>query len=187
MVRYRTMTIEEYKLDSTKFKIIYAFHSTPFGKCLLGMTNTDKAILYLAFVDKSNEEALMRLQDSWSLSELIEDTNNETNEIIQKIFNHRVFKDDSILVVLKGTEFQIKVWESLMNIPEGTTTTYVQVAESIDKPKASRAVGNAVMKNSIAYLVPCHRVMGKSGSNKYTWGADRKESIMTHEKKYLNT
>lgn len=188
MVRcHQTMTPQEYKLNCSKFKIIYAFHPTPFGKCLLGITNNDKAILYLAFVDKSNEEALMRLQNNWSLSELIEDTNNETNEIMQKIFNHRVFMDDTIMVVLKGTEFEINVWKSLMNIPEGTTTTYEQVAESIEKPKASRAVGNAVMKNSIAYLVPCHRVMGKSGSNKYTWGTDRKENILKHEQKFLDT
>nr|XP_012141282.1 PREDICTED: methylated-DNA--protein-cysteine methyltransferase [Megachile rotundata] len=187
MVRYRRMTPEEYKSNCSNFKIIYAFHSTPFGKCLLGITNTDKAIVYLAFVDKSNEEGLTKLQDNWPLSELIEDTNNETDETIQKIFNHRVFVDDSILVVLKGTEFQIKVWQSLMNIPEGTTTTYEKVAESIDKPKASRAVGNAVMKNSIGYLVPCHRVKGKSGSSKYAWGPERKESILIHEKKYVNT
>ncbi|OAD53200.1 Methylated-DNA--protein-cysteine methyltransferase [Eufriesea mexicana] len=130
------MTRQEYKINHTKFKIIYAFHSTPFGNCLIGTTNTDKAIVHLGFV---------------------------------------------------GKKFQIKVWEALMLISDGSTVTYEQVAQNIGKPTASRAVGNAVMKNYIVYLIPCHRVVGKSGSNKYKWGTNLKESILTHERKYVNT
>ncbi|XP_017763107.1 PREDICTED: regulatory protein ada [Eufriesea mexicana] len=187
MVRFRSMTRQEYKINHTKFKIIYAFHSTPFGNCLIGTTNTDKAIVHLGFVGKSNEEALTELKNNWPLSELIENDTDELNNIVHKIFSERVSTDDSILLLMKGTEFQIKVWEALMLISDGSTVTYEQVAQNIGKPTASRAVGNAVMKNYIVYLIPCHRVVGKSGSNKYKWGTNLKESILTHERKYVNT
>ncbi|KOC65324.1 Methylated-DNA--protein-cysteine methyltransferase [Habropoda laboriosa] len=127
------MTSEEYKAKHENFKIIYAFHPTPFGNCLIGITNIDKAVIHLTFV-----------------------------------------------------KFQITVWKALTLILEGTTITYAEVASKIGKPKAVRAVGNAVMKNNIAYLVPCHRVVGKS-SNKYKWGTKIKENILAHECKYANT
>ncbi|KZC13381.1 PREDICTED: regulatory protein ada [Dufourea novaeangliae] len=181
MVLLQTMTSEEYKKNHTSFKIIYGFHPSPFGNCLLAVTNTDQAVAYLAFVDGNNEEALMDLKNSWPLSELVDDTANETQKIMRKICSPCAFVDDFLTLLLMGTEFQIKVWESLLRIPKASTMTYEQVALSINKPKAVRAVGNAVMKNKIAYLIPCHRVVGKSGSNKYKWGTKRKESIMTYE------
>ncbi|XP_017790020.1 PREDICTED: bifunctional transcriptional activator/DNA repair enzyme Ada [Habropoda laboriosa] len=186
MVRFQTMTSEEYKAKHENFKIIYAFHPTPFGNCLIGITNIDKAVIHLTFVSKTNIEAFNELKDNWPLSELIEDTTNETDEIMEKIFSEPVLTNDSILVLLKGTEFQITVWKALTLILEGTTITYAEVASKIGKPKAVRAVGNAVMKNNIAYLVPCHRVVGKS-SNKYKWGTKIKENILAHECKYANT
>ena len=181
MVLVRTMTPQDYKLNHAKFKIIYSFQSTPFGDCLLGITNTNGAVAYLAFVDKGNEEALAVLKSVWPLTDLVEDTSSITNNIMSNVCAMSL--DDSFSVLLKGTEFQTKVWESLMQIPRATTTTYEQVAMIIGNPKASRAVGNAVMKNNVALLVPCHRVRGKSGSNKYKWGASRKEMIIAHEGK----
>ncbi|KOX75802.1 Bifunctional transcriptional activator/DNA repair enzyme Ada [Melipona quadrifasciata] len=124
MVRFQTMTPQEYKEKYENFKINYGIYPTLFGDCLIGITSTDKAIVHLTFAHK-----------------------NET-----------------------GTEFQIKVWKALMLIPCSTTVTYEEVARNINKPKAVRAVGNALMRNNIVYLVPCHRVVGKSGSNKYKWG-----------------
>ncbi|CAK9823559.1 Methylated-DNA--protein-cysteine methyltransferase [Anthophora retusa] len=186
MVRFQTMTPEKYKAKHVNFKILYAFHPTPFGDCLIGITNVDKAVVHLAFVDKSKTEAFAELKDNWPLSELIEDSTNETGEIVKKIFSEPVFTNDSISVLLKGTEFQIKVWEALTRVTEGTTITYAEVASNIGNPKAVRAVGNAVMKNNIAYLVPCHRVIGKS-SNKYKWGTKVKENILAHERKFLDT
>ncbi|XP_031831992.1 O-6-alkylguanine-DNA alkyltransferase [Nomia melanderi] len=184
MVRTRTMTQDEYKKNHASFKIIYGFHSSPFGNCLLGVTDTDKAVLYLAFVDRNDEGGLADLKNNWPLSELVEDTNNETEEIIRNIFSPCAFVDDFLTVLLMGTEFQIKVWECLLTVPKATTITYEQIALSISNPKAVRAVGNAVMKNRIAYLVPCHRVVGKSGSNKYKWGTELKETIISHECQY---
>ena len=182
MVLVRTMTPQEYKLNHAEFKIIYAFHSTPFGDCLLGVTSTDGAVAYLAFVDKGNEEALAVLKSTWPLSDLAEDTSSITDSITRNIC--AASPDDSLSVLLKGTEFQTKVWESLMQIQRAKTITYEEVAMLIGNPKASRAVGNAVMMNNVALLVPCHRVVGKSGSNKYKWGASRKEKIIAHEDKY---
>ncbi|XP_071872104.1 O-6-alkylguanine-DNA alkyltransferase [Bombus fervidus] len=187
MVRSQSMTPQEYKEKHENFNIIHGFHATPFGDCLIGITNTNKAIVHLAFVDKNNEEALNELKNDWPLSKLVEDTSNETNKIIEKIFSRCVTVDDSTSVLMKGTQFQIKVWEALMLIPHGTTVTYEQVACNIDKPKAVRAVGNAVMKNNIGYLVPCHRVVGKSGSNKYKWGTKRKENILLYERDHVDT
>ncbi|XP_053985861.1 bifunctional transcriptional activator/DNA repair enzyme Ada [Hylaeus volcanicus] len=185
MVRIRAMTSEEYRAKHESFKIIYGFHPTFCGNCLLGVTDSDKTVVYLAFVDKSQEEALAELKNDWPLSELTKDNMFETEEIVRKIFSPRGLVGDHITVLLLGTEFQIKVWRSLLSIPVATTVTYEQVASMIDHPKAARAVGNAVMKNKIAYLIPCHRVKGKSGSNKYKWGTDRKENILMSESNYL--
>ncbi|XP_076230938.1 O-6-alkylguanine-DNA alkyltransferase [Calliopsis andreniformis] len=184
MVRVRTMTQEEYKSNYASFKIIYGFHSTQYGNCLLAITDTDKAIAHLSFADNSYEEALEELKSNWPLTEIVQDINNETNEIMSNILSPCASVDESLSVLMKGTEFQMKVWECLTRIPVATTMTYEQVALTIGKPKASRAVGNAVMKNNIALLVPCHRVVGKSGRNKYKWGAKRKEIILANECQY---
>ncbi|XP_076644305.1 O-6-alkylguanine-DNA alkyltransferase [Halictus rubicundus] len=181
MIRSRIMTQDEYKQDHANFKIIYGFHSSPFGDCLLGMTNTDKAIAFLAFVNDGSDKAFTELKNDWPLSELVEDNDNETAQVVQAIFSPRAGSNDSLTLLLMGTEFQIKVWQCLLCIPKATTITYQQVASDINNPKAVRAVGNAVMKNKVAYLVPCHRVKGKSGSNKYKWGSKLKEAIVSYE------
>ncbi|CAL7938975.1 unnamed protein product [Xylocopa violacea] len=186
MVHFQTITPGEYKANRANYQIFYAFHPTPFGDCLLAITGTDKAIVFLAFVDESKEKALMELKNDWPFSELIEDTASETKKIVQKVFSERVSSDDTILITLKGTEFEMEVWKALLLIPKGTTTTYGQIACNIDKPKAVRAVANAIMRSNIGYLVPCHRVVSRSGNNKYKWGTDRKESIQNYERKYIN-
>nr|XP_033329513.1 methylated-DNA--protein-cysteine methyltransferase, inducible isoform X1 [Megalopta genalis] len=182
MVRSRTITQDEYKQHHAEFKIIYGFHSSPFGKCLVGVTDTDKAVAFLTFVDDSNEKGLAKLKSCWPLSELVEDNDNETSQIMETIFPSGTIVNNSLTLLLMGTEFQIKVWQSLLDIPKATTVTYEQVAQNINNPKAVRAVGNAVMKNKVVYLVPCHRVKGKSGSNKYKWGPELKETILSYER-----
>ncbi|XP_043514480.1 bifunctional transcriptional activator/DNA repair enzyme Ada [Frieseomelitta varia] len=185
MVRFQNMTPQEYKEKYENFKINYGIYPTPFGDCLIGITSTDKAIVHLTFAHK-NETALTELKNNWPLSKIVEDTSNETNEILEKAFSNHASVDDSILILMKGTEFQIKVWKALMLIPCGTTVTYEEVAHNINKPKAARAVGNALMRNNIVYLVPCHRVVGKSGSNKYKWGTKCKENFLMHERECAN-
>ncbi|XP_076294690.1 O-6-alkylguanine-DNA alkyltransferase [Lasioglossum baleicum] len=184
MVRSRTMTPQEYKRDRSKFKIIYGFQPSPFGACLLGLTtNTDKAIVFLAFADGDYEKAFTELKNDWPLSELVQDYYNETYQVVHSIFSPQAQIKDSLTLLLMGSEFQIKVWRCLLSIPVGTTVTYDQVAIGINNPKAARSVGNAIMKNKVGYLIPCHRVNGKYGSNKYKWGTKIKEAIMFHEYK----
>ncbi|XP_017891198.1 uncharacterized protein LOC108631637 [Ceratina calcarata] len=188
MVRFQTMTVQEYKARHADFQITYAFHPTPLwdSPLLLGIISTDKAIVFLGFAGKGNEEAVARLKKHWPLSELTEDVANDTVEIMKRILSVRVGADDSLVVLMKGTEFELEVWTALFSISEGSTCTYEEVARKVGRPKAARAVGNAVKKNSIAYLVPCHRVVGKSGSNKYFWGTECKETVMAYERKFLD-
>ncbi|XP_078040210.1 O-6-alkylguanine-DNA alkyltransferase isoform X2 [Augochlora pura] len=182
MVCFRTINQAEYEQNHAEFKIIYDFHSSPFGDYLVGVTNTDKAVAFLTFVKEGNEEGLANLRKCWPLSELVEVDDNETSQIMQTVFSSDTVANNSLRLLLMGTEFQMKVWQCLLDIPKGTSITYEQVARNINNPKAVRAVGNAVMKNKIAYLVPCHRVKGKSGSNKYKWGAEMKDAILSYEK-----
>lgn len=182
MITFQTISPEKYKTDHGTFKIYYGFYDTPFGRCIIGITDTEKAILYFGFVVKDDMASVKDLQSEWPLSELVEDSNQTINNLMKDIFSSNKEKDaKSIILLVMGTEFQIEVWKALMSIPEGTTTTYENVARMINKSKAVRAVASAVGKNRIAYLIPCHRVMGKNGSNKYGWGVKYKQSILSYE------
>lgn len=183
MVSFRSMTVNEYKNEYETFQQLYAFHQTPFGKCLVAVTDTGDEVTYLGFVDKDESEALEILQQKWPLTKTLKDTKNKTKAIVEKVFDPEfgTSKLHSVGVLMKGTEFQIKVWRSLTSIPKETIVTYEKIAQMIDNPRAAIAVGNAVSKNYIAYIVPCHRVKGKSGSNKYGWGVERKEAILKFE------
>ncbi|XP_012527012.1 bifunctional transcriptional activator/DNA repair enzyme Ada [Monomorium pharaonis] len=188
MVVFRSMTVDEYKNNYMTFQLLYAFHRTPFGKCLIAITDIDEDIAYLTFFDNETT-ALADLKAKWPLTRTLEDTRNKTSVIVAKIFN----PDDSHLhvrVIMKGTEFQIKIWKSLIGIPRGTFTTYEEVARMADyNPKAAIAVGNAISKNYIAYVVPCHRVLSKNmylHGTKYAWGIERKKAILEYEKQLLS-
>ncbi|XP_070163824.1 bifunctional transcriptional activator/DNA repair enzyme Ada isoform X2 [Polyergus mexicanus] len=181
MVLFRSITIDEYKNKYTTFQQLYAFHQTPFGKCLIAITDTDEDVIYLGFVDEDESKALEVLKQKWPKTKTLKDTENKTKTVIEKIFHPDTSHLHSIRVLMKGTKFQIKVWRSLISIPKETITTYEKIAQTIDNPKAAIAVGSATSKNYIAYIVPCHRVKGKNGSNKYAWGIERKEAILEYE------
>ncbi|XP_014488549.1 PREDICTED: bifunctional transcriptional activator/DNA repair enzyme Ada [Dinoponera quadriceps] len=183
MVKFRSMTSDEYKMDQSTFRLLYAFYPTPFGKCLIAITDMDKAVVYFGFVDGVEERALKILQNEWPLSQLSEDTGRETKSIIEKVFQSDEASLDSLCVLLRGTLFQVQVWKSLMTIPKGECITYEEVAKTIDNPKAIRPVGNAISKNRVAYIVPCHRVTNKKAdSDKYAWGVERKQAILRYER-----
>lgn len=184
MVVFRSITENEYKNEYMTFQQLYAFHETPFGKCLIAITDTNEDVIYLGFVEDESE-ALKILKQKWSMTKTLKDNENKTKNIIEKIFHPDTSDLHSVSVLMKGTEFQLKVWKSLISIPKGTITTYEKIAQMIDNPRAAIAVGNAISKNYIAYVVPCHRVKGKNGSNKYSWGVERKEALLEYESRHV--
>nr|XP_012215433.1 PREDICTED: methylated-DNA--protein-cysteine methyltransferase [Linepithema humile] len=186
-IKFQSMTAKEYKGNCKTFQLLYGFHYIPFGKCLIAVTDTDENVAYLAFVDENEQKALEALKKIWPTTTILKDTKKTTTNIIEKIFHDDASQVNFVSVLMKGTEFQTKVWKSLTTIPRGTVLTYESVAQMIDNPKAAFPVGNAISKNYIAYIVPCHRVKGKNGSNKYAWGVERKEAILEYEYQQCKT
>src|SRR5262249_25655539 len=144
---------------------------------------SERGLAGLAFADPGDEQpALLDMQRRWPLATYIEDTPGTTP------LAHRIFKssqwraDQPLRVVLIGTDFEVRVWETLLKIPMGNATSYSDIARKIDAPKASRAIGAAVGKNPISFVVPCHRVLGKSGAiTGYHWGMTRKRAMLGWE------
>ncbi|XP_012270213.1 uncharacterized protein LOC105694278 [Orussus abietinus] len=183
MVVVQIMTPEEYKRRASKLNVSYTYCNTPFGKCLLG--TIDEAVCHLSFVIKNDNTSLEYFQHLWPGAQIAKES-TKLKSIVQDIFPQDTkLPDDSVRILLRGTEFQIAVWKALIALPTGSTTVYEEIAASIGKPKAVRAAANAIAFNQIAYLVPCHRVMGKSGSNKYAWGIEVKNNILKYETKCL--
>ncbi len=182
MMRYMkgiAKEVQSKKSHTEIFDLTYGIHVSPFGSCLIAVSPW--GVCYLSFLEtKDKTKALQPLKEKWPQARLIQD-NSKTKPYIDMIFGSKG-SNRPIKLLLQGTSFQIKVWEALMSIPQGTVTTYASLAKSIGKPKAIRAVGIACGKNSIAYLVPCHRVVASNGKlGGYRWGIQRKEAILTWE------
>lgn len=177
------MTPQEYKQNGSGLRIEYGFHDTPFGQALVGVT--ERGICWLSFiaVDQEGRSELERMKQHWHNS-LFHENSELTGVLADKIFNplNRAKPGDKLHVLVKGTNFQIKVWEALLRLPLGSVTTYQHIAGQINSPKALQAVGSAVGSNHIAYLIPCHRVIRKDGIlGEYRWGATRKKSMIGWE------
>jgi AraC family transcriptional regulator of adaptative response/methylated-DNA-[protein]-cysteine methyltransferase len=173
------VTPQEYKLHGSGIKVEYGFHFTPFGMCLIGVT--ERGICWLSFLaaDQDQRTALEEMKACWHNSVFHEDK-ILTTHFIDQIFQKQPGKKLHLLV--KGTNFQVKVWEALLRIPMGNVSTYQDVAKSIQNSKAVQAVGSAVGSNHIAYLIPCHRVIRKDGIlGEYRWSSTRKKSIIGWE------
>lgn len=180
-ITFEAMTPGEYKRNGSGLKISYGFHMTPFGQCLLAAT--DRGICSLTFIENEEQaQALAELKRLWSNAEFLEDS-AQTQPYIDRIFTPSKRQNGSpINLVVRGTNFQVKVWEALLKIPEGAMVSYQDVGAAIGQPKASQAVGNAVSKNPIGYIIPCHRVIRKMGIiNDYRWGTTRKKAILGWE------
>jgi AraC family transcriptional regulator, regulatory protein of adaptative response / methylated-DNA-[protein]-cysteine methyltransferase len=177
-INTEAITPGEYKSSGMGLTIRYGLHFTPFGKCLIA--TTERGICHMSFVDVNEGKAIDSLVEGWSQADMIEDYKS-TAPLVTRIFS--TGKAGSALQLhLRGTNFQIKVWEALLNIPNGALTTYGKLALQIGNPQASRAVGSAVGDNPIAYLIPCHRVIRKSGEfGNYMWGSARKKAILVKE------
>ena len=174
------VTPQEYKSQGTGLQIRYGFHDTPFGRALLGITT--RGICWLSFLPSDDEFAddLASMRAHWQNSDCRPDE-EATAVYAAQIFD-QPRRGQPLRILVKGTNFQIKVWAALLKIPMGGVATYQSIASAIDHPKAMQAVGSAVGANHIAYLIPCHRVIRKDGVlGEYRWRAPRKKSIIGWE------
>lgn len=180
-VTYEALSPGEYKQRAGGLEIFYGFHPTPFGECLIAVTR--RGICGLTFQPETERDAaLTDLQTEWQATTLLE------NLILTRTFVEQLFApvrttaDKPVHLLLKGTNFQIKVWEGLLKIPAGQVASYEDIATKIGNPKAVRAVGTACGSNHIGYLIPCHRVLQKAGGiGGYRWGVTRKKAILAWE------
>jgi AraC family transcriptional regulator of adaptative response/methylated-DNA-[protein]-cysteine methyltransferase len=172
----------EIKTGGEGLVITYGFGATPFGECMLG--NSSRGICYLAFIDKNgHEQALKELTAMWPNATL-KHQQKHSMAVIMQIFNlERLEEVPPLRAYVKGTRFQLRVWRALLQIPEGRLVSYGELAARISQPSAARAVGSAVAANSLAYLIPCHRVIRSTGiTTGYRWGSERKRTIIACER-----
>lgn len=177
------MTPAEYKNGGKALSINYSFAESPFGNILVA--STPKGICYLTFADDS-KEAFGQLQSQFPNASY-----HQVVDLIQQnamfIFKKDWSKLSSVKLHLKGTAFQLKVWEALLRIPMGGLYSYGLLAQDINLPNASRAVGSAIGDNPVAFLIPCHRVIRSTGEfGQYHWGATRKSAIIGWEAAQVN-
>ena len=169
------VTPKEWREKGKDVTITYGFGLTPFGEALIAYT--DKGVCYLGFIDNNKESIYKRFCELWENANLVHD-DLKARTYLENIF----IKNKKYNLLVKGTNLQINVWKALINLPNGGITTYQDVANFIDKPKAVRAVANAIGENHIGYLIPCHRVIAKSGAmSGYRWGIERKKILIAYE------
>lgn len=172
------MTPEEAAHGGQRLAVHYSFAASPYGKVILA--STTKGLCFLAFVE-DEAAALSNLKKEFPKAQFTE-KESDTHQDALRFFRNDPTHSGRIVLHLKGTEFQIEVWEILLQIPVGWLTTYGAIAKAIEKPKASRAVGAAVGSNVIAFLLPCHRVIPSTGIiGNYKWNSPRKTAIICWE------
>ena len=180
-VTFEAMTPGDYKKRGHGLVISYGICNSPFGECLLAATK--RGICYMGFITKENRaDILDQLYDNWPKAVFTEDPAYACG-IVHRIFsNHGKRTDSPFHLHLTGTNFQINVWKALLAIPEGALVTYRDIAAYIGHPSAVRAAAHAIAVNPVAYLIPCHRVITKSGNiHNYRWGAARKKALIGWE------
>ena len=194
-VTHEAMSPGEYKAGGAGLTLTYGFHGSPFGEALA--VATPRGLAGLGWVDDKlapgsaagsgkpaggREGALADMARRWPQALFVRD-DGATAPYVARAFDPERWRSDTPLrVVLIGTDFEVRVWETLLRIPVGMAATYGSVAARIGKPKAARAVGAAVGRNPISFVVPCHRVLGSSGAlTGYHWGLTRKQAIIGWE------
>ncbi|HXB39729.1 MAG TPA: methylated-DNA--[protein]-cysteine S-methyltransferase [Bacteroidia bacterium] len=177
-VNIEAVTPQEFKTKGEGIEIEYGIHPTPFGDCLIAVT--ERGICGMNFIENNENELLSDLQSNW------ENARFKKNQIVTKYFSENIFEKEqnkNIKLFVKGTPFQLKVWEALLKIPFGVLVSYQTIANSVGSPGGMRAVGNAVGANPVAYLIPCHRVIRQEAIiGQYRWGTTRKKALIGWEK-----
>jgi AraC family transcriptional regulator, regulatory protein of adaptative response / methylated-DNA-[protein]-cysteine methyltransferase len=180
-VTHEAMSPGEWKARGAGLTIRYGFHPSPFGTALVMVT--ERGLAGLAFADAGEEHASFEdMARRWPNATYVEDS-AATAHYAARIFDpDRWCADEPLRIVLIGSDFQVRVWQTLLEVPFGKTTTYSKIADAIGQPTASRAVGAAVGRNPISFVVPCHRALGKGGDlTGYHWGLTRKRAILGWE------
>jgi AraC family transcriptional regulator, regulatory protein of adaptative response / methylated-DNA-[protein]-cysteine methyltransferase len=180
-VTHEAMSPGEWKSGGQGLTIRYGFHPSPFGIALV--MASDRGLAGLAFADAGEEEAaLADMRQRWPNATYVEDSAG-TATLARRIFDPKRWRaEEPLRVVLIGTDWEVRVWETLLKIPMGRLTSYSSIASKLCAPKAARAVGAAVGKNPISFVVPCHRVVGSSGAlTGYHWGITRKHAMLGWE------
>lgn len=173
------MTPGEYRRGGGGLELRYGFHDTPFGECLVAAN--ERGLCNLLFVATDRATTLEELTGQWPAARLVHDQ-EATRSYVDKAFSRSWSEADPLYVNLKGTGLQIQVWQALLRIPEGRLVSYEELAGATDAPHAVRAVANAVARNPIHYLIPCHRVIRKTGAfGGYHGGPERKKALIGWE------
>ncbi|MGY3531586.1 AraC family transcriptional regulator of adaptative response/methylated-DNA-[protein]-cysteine methyltransferase [Bradyrhizobium embrapense] len=180
-VTHEAMSPGEWKTGGGGMTLRYGFHPSPFGTAIV--IATDRGLAGLAFADPGDEQtAFADMKRRWPNATYVEDTAG-TTALAQRVFDTKLWRADQPLrVVLIGTDFEVRVWETLLKVPMGRAVSYSDIACKINSPRASRAVGAAVGRNPVSFVVPCHRALGKSGAlTGYHWGITRKQAMLGWE------
>jgi len=181
MIKTECMTPGEYRSRGAGLQVAYGVRSSPFGFCLIAQTA--RGVCKITFFDLPGQEAavLQELQKEWPAAALLRDQ-QAVDPVFARIFSGGMHGTAPLRVVLKGSEFQLKVWEALLAIPQGEVCSYQQLAGAMGLASSVRAVASAIARNNIAYLIPCHRVIRSTGEfSQYRWGSERKQAILVHE------
>jgi AraC family transcriptional regulator of adaptative response/methylated-DNA-[protein]-cysteine methyltransferase len=180
-VTHDAMTPGDYKARGEGTVMRWGFHPSPFGQALIIVT--ERGLAGLAFADAGGEEAVLAdMKARWPRATYVEDA-AATAAFVSRVFDPATWRPDQPLrIVMIGSDFELRVWDTLLKLPLGKATTYSDIANHIGRPGAARAVGAAVGKNPISFVVPCHRVLGKGGGLcGYHWGLTRKRAIIGWE------
>ncbi len=175
-VQFDAVTPGEYKAAGAGMRLNHGFADSPFGRVLAA--TSERGLAYLAFVDGSEARALAELEDRWPRASLTRD-DASTVRIARQVFSGR---GGRMVLAPVGTNFQVKVWQALLDLGSRGPTNYGDLAAAIGNPGASRAVGQAVGANPVAWLIPCHRVLRRDGGlGGYRWGVERKRAMLAWE------
>ncbi len=181
-INFEAMTPGRYKELGSGLDITYGLHPTPFGPALIARTNRGICALRFITSEDGAGPTLQELKKEWPNARFIAD-DEQTAPLVHHLFSGS--SDDQtrpIYLQVKGTNFQVKVWQALLTIPQGQIVTYQDLANNIGSPTAARAVAGAIGRNPVGYLIPCHRVIAKSGKvHGYRWGTTRKKAILAYE------